>query len=231
MMEKFDEFLEDIKKPEIEDEEFKKELKDKLFVLYEKRKALKKRKVLLRSLSYSFVILLIIIPTLLFILNKTSIKSPSDGNGYLVRNIQGQYEEKILKILENDMLLEEKLENDRLVKIYKSGVKVYEKDGNFEKIISGEQNLEEHNIDSKDLVDLIKKENTKSLTLNSNNIDKVLEIFKNDKRFDFVNKDTIKNLINIDESLILVSVSENNNYWIFLIDSETNKIIYFEYPL
>lgn len=230
MMEKFDEFLEDIKKPEIEDEEFKKELKDKLFVLYEKRKALKKRKVLLRSLSYSFVILLIIIPTL-FILNKLSVQSPSDENEYLVRNYRSQYEEKILKILENDMLLEEKIENDELVKIYKSGIKVYEKDGNFEKIISGEQNLEEHNINSKDLVDLINEENTKSLTINSNNIDKVLEIFKNDKRFNFVNKDTIKNLINIDESLILVSVSENNNYWIFLIDSETNKIIYFEYPL
>lgn len=229
-MEKFDEFLEDIKKPEIEDEEFKKELKDKLFVLYEKRKALKKRKVLLRSLSYSFVILLIIIPTL-FILNKLSVQSPSDENEYLVRNYRSQYEEKILKILENDMLLEEKIENDELVKIYKSGIKVYEKDGNFEKIISGEQNLEEHNINSKDLVDLINEENTKSLTINSNNIDKVLEIFKNDKRFNFVNKDTIKNLINIDESLILVSVSENNNYWIFLIDSETNKIIYFEYPL
>lgn len=230
MMEKFDEFLEDIKKPEIEDEEFKKELKDKLFVLYEKRKALKKRKVLLRSLSYSFAILLIIIPTL-FILNKLSVQSPSDENEYLVRNYRSQYEEKILKILENDMLLEEKIENDELVKIYKSGIKVYEKDGNFEKIISGEQNLEEHNINSKDLVDLINEENTKSLTINSNNIDKVLEIFKNDKRFNFVNKDTIKNLINIDESLILVSVSENNNYWIFLIDSETNKIIYFEYPL
>jgi len=230
MMEKFDEFLEDIKKPEIEDEEFKKELKDKLFVLYEKRKALKKRKVLLRSLSYSFVILLIIIPTL-FILNKTSIKSPSDGNEYLVRNYRSQYGEKILKILENDELLEEKMENDELVKIYKSGVKVYEKDGNFERIISGEENLEEHNIDSKDLVDLIKKEDLKSLTISSNNIDKVLEIFKNDERFDFVNKDTIKDLINIDESLILVSVSENNNYWIFLIDSEINKIIYFEYPL
>lgn len=230
MMEKFDEFLEDIKKPEIEDEEFKKELKDKLFVLYEKRKALKKRKVLLRSLSYSFVILLIIIPTL-FILNKLSVQSPSDENEYLVRNYRSQYEEKILKILENDMLLEEKIENDELVKIYKSGIKVYEKDGNFKKIISGEQNLEEHNINSKDLVDLINEENTKSLTINSNNIYKVLEIFKNDKRFNFVNKDTIKNLINIDESLILVSVSENNNYWIFLIDSETNKIIYFEYPL
>ncbi|HQJ56821.1 MAG TPA: hypothetical protein PLH46_04175 [Caldisericia bacterium] len=230
MMEKFDEFLEDIKKPEIEDEEFKKELKDKLFVLYEKRKALKKRKVLLRSLSYSFVILLIIIPTL-FILNKLSVQSPSDENEYLVRNIKSQYEEKILKILENDMLLEEKIENDELVKIYKSGIKVYEKDGNFKKIISGEQNLEEHNINSKDLVDLINEENTKSLTINSNNIDKVLEIFKNDERFGFVNRDTIKNLINIDESLILVSVSENNNYWIFLIDSETNKIIYFEYPL
>lgn len=230
MMEKFDEFLEDIKKPEIEDEEFKKELKDKLFILYEKRKALKKRKVLLRSLSYSFVILLIIIPTL-FILNKLSVQSPSDENEYLVRNYRSQYEEKILKILENDMLLEEKIENDELVKIYKSGIKVYEKDGNFEKIISGEQNLEEHNIDSKDLVDLINKEKTKSLTINSNNIDKVLEIFKNDERFGFVNRDTIKNLINIDESLILVSVSENNNYWIFLIDSETNKIIYFEYPL
>lgn len=230
MMEKFDEFLEDIKKPEIEDEEFKKELKDKLFVLYEKRKALKKRKVLLRSLSYSFAILLIIIPTL-FILNKLSVQSPSDENEYLVRNYRSQYEEKILKILENDMLLEEKIENDELVKIYKSGIKVYEKDGNFEKIISGEQNLEEHNINSKDLVDLINEENTKSLTINSNNIDKVLEIFKNDERFGFVNRDTIKNLINIDESLILVSVSENNNYWIFLIDSETNKIIYFEYPL
>jgi len=230
MMEKFDEFLEDIKKPEIEDEEFKKELKDKLFVLYEKRKALKKRKVLLRSLSYSFVILLIIIPTL-FILNKLSVQSPSDENEYLVRNYRSQYEEKILKILENDMLLEEKIENDELVKIYKSGIKVYEKDGNFKKIISGEQNLEEHNINSKDLVDLINEENTKSLTINSNNIDKVLEIFKNDERFGFVNRDTIKNLINIDESLILVSVSENNNYWIFLIDSETNKIIYFEYPL
>ncbi len=230
MMEKFDEFLEDIKKPEIEDEEFKKELKDKLFVLYEKRKALKKRKVLLRSLSYSFVILLIIIPTL-FILNKTSIKSPSDGNEYLVRNYRSQYGEKILKILENDELLEEKMENDELVKIYKSGVKVYEKDGNFERIISGEENLEEHNINSKDLVDLIKKEDLKSLTISSNNIDKVLEIFKNDERFDFVNKDTIKDLINIDESLISVSVSENNNYWMFLIDSEINKIIYFEYPL
>jgi len=230
MMEKFDNFLEDIKKPEIEDEEFKKELKDKLFVLYEKRKALKKRKVLLRSLSYSFVILLIIIPTL-FILNKTSIKSPSDGNEYLVRNYRSQYGEKILKILENNELLEEKMENDELVKIYKSGVKVYEKDGNFERIISGEENLEEHNINSKDLVDLIKKEDLKSLTISSNNIDKVLEIFKNDERFDFVNKDTIKDLINIDESLILVSVSENNNYWIFLIDSEINKIIYFEYPL
>lgn len=229
-MEKFDEFLEDIKKPEIEDEEFKKELKDKLFVLYEKRKALKKRKVLLRSLSYSFVILLIIIPTL-FILNKTSIKSPSDGNEYLVRNYRSQYGEKILKILENDELLEEKMENDELVKIYKSGVKVYEKDGNFERIISGEENLEEHNINSKDLVDLIKKEDLKSLTISSNNIDKVLEIFKNDERFDFVNKDTIKDLINIDESLILISVSENNNYWMFLIDSEINKIIYFEYPL
>ena len=230
MMEKFDEFLEDIKKPEIEDEEFKKELKDKLFVLYEKRKALKKRRVLLRSLSYSIVILLIIIPTL-FILNKTSIKSPSDGNEYLVRNYRSQYGEKILKILENDELLEEKMENDELVKIYKSGVKVYEKDGNFERIISGEENLEEHNINSKDLVDLIKKEDLKSLTISSNNIDKVLEIFKNDERFDFVNKDTIKDLINIDESLILVSVSENNNYWMFLIDSEINKIIYFEYPL
>ncbi|HRT37520.1 MAG TPA: hypothetical protein P5090_04510, partial [Caldisericia bacterium] len=152
-------------------------------------------------------------------------------NEYLVRNYRSQYGEKILKILENDELLEEKMENDELVKIYKSGVKVYEKDGNFERIISGEENLEEHNINSKDLVDLIKKEDLKSLTISSNNIDKVLEIFKNDERFDFVNKDTIKDLINIDESLILVSVSENNNYWMFLIDSEINKIIYFEYPL
>ncbi|HPC56451.1 MAG TPA: hypothetical protein PLP10_01205, partial [Caldisericia bacterium] len=152
-------------------------------------------------------------------------------NEYLVRNYRSQYGEKILKILENDELLEEKMENDELVKIYKSGVKVYEKDGNFERIISGEENLEEHNINSKDLVDLIKKEDLKSLTISSNNIDKVLEIFKNDERFDFVNKDTIKDLINIDESLILISVSENNNYWMFLIDSEINKIIYFEYPL
>ena len=229
MMEKFDEFLDSIKKVEIEDEEFKKELKNKLYSIYDKRKALKKRSFIFKSLSYAVVILLILLP-IFFILNKTFIKKQTGENSYLVRTLKSPYEEKILKIVENDEILEEKMENNELIKIYKSGIKIYEKDGNFVKIISGEENLREYNIDLNDIKKFVDEEEIKNLTLDSNYLNKILEIFKNDKKFDFVEKDKIKNIFNYNENLILTLINSENGDWLFLIDLKVNKIIYFEYP-
>ena len=229
MMEKFDEFLDSIKKVEIEDEEFKKELKNKLYSIYDKRKALKKRSFIFKSLSYAVVILLILLP-IFFILNKTFIKKQTGENSYLVRTLKSPYEEKILKIVENDEILEEKMENNELIKIYKSGIKIYEKDGNFVKIISGEENLREYNIDLNDIKKFVGEEGIKNLTLDSNYLNKILEIFKNDKKFDFVEKDKIKNIFNYNENLILTLINSENGDWLFLIDLKVNKIIYFEYP-
>jgi len=229
MMEKFDEFLDSIKKVEIEDEEFKKELKNKLYSIYDKRKALKKRTFIFKSLSYAVVILLIFLP-IFFILNKTFIKKQTGENSYLVRTLKSPYEEKILKIVENDEILEEKMEDNELIKIYKSGIKIYEKDGNFVKIISGEENLREYNIDLNDIKKFVGEEEIKNLTLDSNYLNKILEIFKNDKKFDFVEKDKIKNIFNYNENLILTLVNSENGDWLFLIDLKVNKIIYFEYP-
>lgn len=229
MMEKFDEFLDSIKKVEIEDEEFKKELKNKLYSIYDKRKALKKRTFIFKSLSYAVVILLILLP-IFFILNKTFIKKQTGENSYLVRTLKSPYEEKILKIVENDEILEEKMEDNELIKIYKSGIKIYEKDGNFVKIISGEENLREYNIDLNDIKKFVGEEEIKNLTLDSNYLNKILEIFKNDKKFDFVEKDKIKNIFNYNENLILTLVNSENGDWLFLIDLKVNKIIYFEYP-
>jgi hypothetical protein len=229
MMEKFDEFLDSIKKVEIEDEEFKKELKNKLYSIYDKRKALKKRSFIFKSLSYAVVILLILLP-IFFILNKTFIKKQTGENSYLVRTLKSPYEEKILKIVENDEILEEKMENNELIKIYKSGIKIYEKDGNFVKIISGEENLREYNIDLNDIKKFVGEEEIKNLTLDSNYLNKILEIFKNDKKFDFVEKDKIKNIFNYNENLILTLINSENGDWLFLIDLKVNKIIYFEYP-
>jgi|GEM_PF-2289960 len=229
MMEKFDEFLDSIKKVEIEDEEFKKELKNKLYSIYDKRKALKKRSFIFKSLSYAVVILLILLP-IFFILNKTFIKKQTGENSYLVRTLKSPYEEKILKIVENDEILEEKMENNELIKIYKSGIKIYEKDGNFVKIISGEENLREYNIDLNDIKKFVGEEGIKNLTLDSNYLNKILEIFKNDKKFDFVEEDKIKNIFNYNENLILTLINSENGDWLFLIDLKVNKIIYFEYP-
>jgi hypothetical protein len=229
MMEKFDEFLDSIKKVEIEDEEFKKELKNKLYSIYDKRKALKKRTFIFKSLSYAVVILLILLP-IFFILNKTFIKKQTGENSYLVRTLKSPYEEKILKIVENDEILEEKMEDNELIKIYKSGIKIYEKDGNFVKIISGEENLREYNIDLNDIKKFVGEEEIKNLTLDSNYLNKILEIFKNDKKFDFVEKDKIKNIFNYNENLILTLINSENGDWLFLIDLKVNKIIYFEYP-
>jgi len=229
MMEKFDEFLDSIKKVEIEDEEFKKELKNKLYSIYDKRKALKKRSFIFKSLSYAVVILLILLP-IFFILNKTFIKKQTGENSYLVRTLKSPYEEKILKIVENDEILEEKMENNELIKIYKSGIKIYEKDGNFVKIIAGEENLKEYNIDLNDIKKFVGEEEIKNLTLDSNYLNKILEIFKNDKKFDFVEKDKIKNIFNYNENLILTLINSENGDWLFLIDLKVNKIIYFEYP-
>lgn len=230
MMEKFDKFLDNIKKVEIEDEEFKKELKKRLYSLYDKRKALKNRTFVLKSLSYAVVILLIFLP-IFFILNKTFIKKQTEENSYLVRTLKSPYEEKILKIVENEEILEEKMEDDELIiKIYKSGIKIYERDGNFEKITSNEEDLREYNIDLNDIKKFISEGEIKNLTLDSNYFNRVLEIFKNDKKFDFIEKDKIKNIINCNENLILILVNGENGDWLFLINLKINRIIYFEYP-
>ncbi|MGQ9845866.1 MAG: hypothetical protein ACUVQN_06675, partial [Caldisericia bacterium] len=65
---------------------------------------------------------------------------------------------------------------------------------------------------------------------NSIYINKILEIFKGDSRFDFIKKDMIKTLTNYNNSLILSIVNFENGDWLFLIDLKLNKIVYFEYP-
>lgn len=230
MMKRFDDFLDNVKKVNIEDEEFKRELKNKLFILYDKRKALKKRSLIIKSLSYAVVILLVVIPTF-FILNKTFIQKPTVEDAYLVRTMKSSYEEIISKIIENDEILEEKLEDDgRLIKIYKSGIKIYEKDGNFEKILLGEENLIKYNIDPEYLINSFKNQGKESLTLDLKELNEIIKIFKTEQIFNFVNKDTIKNIININESLVIIKSNGERGDWIFLIDQKINRIIYFEYP-
>lgn len=230
MMKRFDDFLDNVKKVNIEDEEFKRELKNKLFILYDKRKALKKRSLIIKSLSYAVVILLVVIPTF-FILNKTFIQKPTVEDAYLVRTMKSSYEEIISKIIENDEILEEKLEDDgRLIKIYKSGIKIYEKDGNFEKILLGEENLIKYNIDPEYLINSFKNQGKESLTLDLKELNEIIKIFKTEQIFNFVNKDTIKNIININESLVIIKSNGEKGDWIFLIDQKINRIIYFEYP-
>jgi len=230
MMKRFDDFLDNVKKVNIEDEEFKRELKNKLFILYDKRKALKKRSLIIKSLSYAVVVLLIVIPTF-FILNKTFIQKPTVEDAYLVRTMKSSYEEIISKIIEKDEILEEKLEDDgRLIKIYKSGIKIYEKDGNFEKILLGEENLIKYNIDPEYLINSFKNQGKESLTLDLKELNEIIKIFKTEQIFNFVNKDTIKNIININESLVIIKSNGEKGDWIFLIDQKINRIIYFEYP-
>lgn len=228
-MEKFNEFLDNIKKVEIEDEEFKKELKKKLYSIYDKRNALKKRSFALRSLSYAVIILIIIIP-IFFVLNKTFINKPKQENLFLEKTLTRAYDEKLLKILENDEIIQEKLEEENLIKYYKSGVKIYEKDGLFQKITFGEEKLKEYKVDLNDVRNLIISIDQENLKFDSIYISNILQIFKNDNRFDFIEKDMIKNLIKYNDNLILSLVYLENGDWLFLIDLKINKIVYFEYP-
>lgn len=229
MMEKFDEFIDSVKKVEIEDEEFKKELKKKLYNIYDKRKALKKRFIVLRSLSYAIIIILIFIPIFIF-LNNTFLNKPKQENIFLVKTIDRAYDEKILKILENDEIIQDKIEEEKLIKVYKSGVKIYEKDGLFEKITFGEEKLKEYRIDLNDIRNLRSNIDKKNLIFDSIYIDDVVKIFKGDNRFDFIEKDMIKNLFNYKDGLILSLLSLESGDWLFLIDLKTNRIVYFEYP-
>lgn len=229
MMEKFNEFLDCVKKVEIEDEEFKKELKKKLYDIYDKRKALKKRSFALKSLSYAVIILLIIIP-IFFVLNKTFINKQKQENIFLTKTINRAYDEKILKILENDEIIQEKLEEENLIRTYKSGTKIYEKDGLFQKITFGEEKLKEYKINLNEIRRITINIDNKDLKFDSIYINKILEIFKSDSRFNFIEKDMIKNLIKYNDNLILSLVYLENGDWLFLIDLKLNKIVYFEYP-
>lgn len=229
MMEKFNEFLDSIKKVEIEDEEFKKELKKRLYDIYDKRSSLKKRSFVLKSLSYAVIILLIIIP-IFFVLNKTFTNKQKEKNIFLTETINRAYDEKILIILENDEIIQEKTEGENLIRIYKSGTKIYEKDGSFEKITFGEDKLEEYKINLNDIKSLAINIDNNSLKSNSIYINNIIQIFSSNSRFNFIEKDMIKNLIKYNDNLILSLVYLENRDWLFLIDLKLSKIVYFEYP-
>lgn len=228
MMEKFDEFLESVKKIEIEDEEFKKELKEKLFTLYEKRKTLRRRKILLRTLSFATLIFIIIIPTI-YILNKIYIVKPSMKNLYVVRDISNLYETQVSKIIENDEIVEEKFENNEFVRIYKSGIKIYEKDGVFVKIVSDEEILKNYNLNLSDL-EKIKDKLFELEVLDSETTQKVLEILNKNEKFNFVNNENLIKLKKLNNNLVLNLVKGEKGNWLLLIDIYKNQIIFFSYP-
>ncbi len=228
MMERFEELLEKTKKVEIEDEEFKESLKRKLFELYDKRFEKRRTLLLKRILSFALIILVVLIPTILFYKNITIIKKEALKQPNLVyRNLVSTYGDKINKFIENDEVIYEKEENGIITKKYKSGVKIIEKDGEFIKILYNEEFLEENNINIENYID-------KSLKIFQNIekdfLNKIVNIIKLDKRFDFVNEQNIEYIENIKENLYFIKIKDEKGGWALILDLNENKIKFFSYP-
>lgn len=226
MMERFEDFLENVKKVEIEDEEFKKELKNKLFELYDKRK--KKAKLLFykRALSFAIIILLLLLPSILLFKDISIKKTALEQKPELFRSLNQIYEDEISKIILNDEIESIDTENEIVIKKYKSGVIIFEKQGIFEKIIFNENFLKENEID---LDNIIKLQDSKK-ELDEILINKILNIFKKDERFIFIEKSKIDYVEKIKENIFLVKVLGNKGYWIIILDLSQNKILFFAYP-
>lgn len=227
MMERFEDFLESIKKVEIEDEEFKKELKEKLFELYDKRKKRTKVIVYKRVLSFAIIILLIFIPSIFIFKNVSIKKTALEQKPELFRIFNQIYEDEINKILLNDEVEFIEIKNDgTTIKRYKSELIVYEKDGIFKKIIFNEKFLKENEID---LDKIIKTQDSKK-ELDEDLINKILNIFKKDERLEFIKKDKIESIENIKDNIFFIKILGNKGYWIIILDINQNKILFFAYP-
>ncbi|MCX8095572.1 MAG: hypothetical protein N3D74_05245 [Caldisericia bacterium] len=226
-MERFDEFLESVKKVEIEDEEFKRGLKKKLLDLYDKRKEIERAFFYRKAVSFAVIILLIIIPSIFIYKNIYLRKSALIQKPELFRTMNVVYEEEINKIILNDEIESTEIKNDgTTIKKYKSGVIISEKEGNFQKILFNENFLKENYIDLEKV--LKSAENLK--TFDKILINKILNIFKEDIRFEFINENNIESTINIKDNLYLIKVLGNRGYWIIILDIVQNKILYFIYP-
>lgn len=227
MMERFEDFLESVKKVEIEDEEFKKELKEKLFELYDKRKKRAKVVFYKRVLSFAIIILLIFIPSIFIFKNVSIKKTALEQKPELFRTFNQIYEDEINKIAINDEIEFIETKNDgTTIKRYKSGLIIYEKDGIFEKIIFNERFLKENEID---LDRIIKSQDSKK-EIDEGLINKILNIFKKDNRFEFIEEDKIEYIENIKDNIFLIKVLGNKGYWIIILDLSQNKILFFAYP-
>lgn len=226
MMERFEEFIEDVKKVEIEEEEFKKELKKKLFELYDKKRALRKRRIIINLLSFATIVLIIIIPSIV-IINRTLNKQIK--NQTLLRSLQLNYDINVKKIIEGDELIEEKEEENYTVKIYKSGIKVYEKEGNFVKIESDDEILKALNINLDELLKETKDE-VKILEKPDSDLENVIKKISSNEKYNFLK---IENLIfskSIDNNLIITIFKYDLGNWLLIIDKEKNSIVFFQYP-
>ncbi|MDI6861082.1 MAG: hypothetical protein QMD25_03580 [Caldisericia bacterium] len=226
-MERFEEFLKNVKKIEIKDEEFKEELKKRLFELYDKRKERARKLFYKKVFSFATIIILIILPTIfiyknLSLRNKALFKPPET-----FKTMNQIYDEEINKIISNDEI--EKVEIDKngtLIKKFKSGIIVFEKDGNFEKLIYNENFLKENNID---LNEIEQKEETFKI-IDRNLIDKILNVLKKDQRFEFINENNLSLIKIIKDNLFFIKVLGNRGFWIIILDLEVNKIQFFVYP-
>ncbi|MGB9843212.1 MAG: hypothetical protein ACPLN1_02555 [Caldisericia bacterium] len=229
-MERFEELLEKTKKVEIEDEEFKESLKKKLFELYDKRFEKRKVYIIKRALSFALIILIVLIPSILFYKNitlqkKEALREPKPNLVY--RNLVSPDEETINKFIENDEVIFQNEENGVVTKKYKSGVVIIEKDNEFLKILYNEEFLKENNISIDDYI-------TKSFgvfqNIEKDFLDKIINIIRLDKRFDFINEQNIEYIENIKDSLYLIKVKDERGYWFLILDLNENKIKFFSYP-
>lgn len=228
MMENFEEFLEKTKKIEIEDEKFKEELKRKLFELYDRRYEKRRAIFLKRAISFAIIVLVIIIPS--FILYKNIISPKMEitrENNFLLKNIESPYEETIKKFIKNDEIIYQKEENGFIKKIYKSGIVITEKDGEFNKIIYNEEYLKENKINIEDYI----VRSTKVLqNYEMEFLDKIFDIIKKDERFDFIKRENVENIENIGEENYIVKILGDRGYWILILNLNENKIKFFSYP-
>ncbi|MBC7195089.1 MAG: hypothetical protein H5U37_05480, partial [Caldisericia bacterium] len=216
------------KKVEIEDEEFKEELKRKLFELYDKRFERRRAIFLKRAISFAIIILIVLIPSILFYKNITFQKRQMvKETNTPYRNMVSNYEEIINKFVENDEIIYEKEENNVITKKYKSGLIIIEKDGEFSKLSYNEEFLKENNID---IEYYINKSIGVFQNLKKEFLDKIISAIKTDKRFDFVNEQNIEYIENVKENLYLIKIKVEKGYLILILDLNENKIKFFSYP-
>lgn len=228
MMENFEEFLEKTKKIEIEDEKFKEELKRKLFELYDRRYKKRRAIFLKRAISFAIIVLVIFIPS--FILYKNIISPKMEitrENNFLLKNIESPYEEIIKKFIENDEIINQKEENGFIKKIYKSGIVITEKDGEFTKIIYNEEYLKENKIN---IEDYIVRSTKVFQNYEMEFLDKIFDSIKKDERFDFIKIENIEHIENIGEENYIVKILGDKGYWILILNLNENKIKFFSYP-